>query len=519
MRERLLRFGPYVAVTGLFALNIYAVCRTKNFTSDDVAPLVMLEQWLNGHHGSAYFGSDTFIGKFPWYTAIHWLLPNSRFALTVSIVVFAVAGFGLAAWSIAYFLRRAAAFKRRPFLASLAWLATLGYPVGLMLANPHTRNLEIGLWLGLLAACDVLRRRAGAWSTRRQVTAWAALGFMWGSLFFHDPYWLVIGFMPFTVVGVYWFLTDGLTWNRLMGAVMTVAAVATYKAFAAAAQAGRVYADTGKLQLITGDTLVAHLQATAQAWLGSFGLQPFGVAVEATTLPELAGGFAIFGLAAAMAVRASRATQLRRAPWLAGFAFVGWWSLCMVTISSYVALPYDDGLVRYVITWPFLAVLWLNLAYRMAPNQRWRSAWWLVIFVAIGANLGQLAASLQQPAANNGEERAVIATLNRLGVHKGYAEYWDANISTYLSRGKQTVIAAQCRGHELIAYRWLRDTAAETKPASQSYLWIDASGPKLCAADDLASQLGEPARVVQATQRSTLLLYDYDITKHLSSRQ
>jgi len=144
-----------------------------------------------------------------------------------------------------------------------------------------------------------------------------------------------------------------------------------------------------------------------------------------------------------------------------------------------------------------------------------------MIVAAAVLNTFILVVSLKTPnlAANITDEHT-IATVKETDVRKGYGDYWDSNITTYLSRSSIMTIPVTCNSSQLQIYYWLIDSAWLTRKASSTYLIVnkDYETFKRCDGTLLETQFGSPNQRIVIDSARTVYIYNYDIYTKMPGR-
>ncbi len=119
-------------------------------------------------------------------------------------------------------------------------------------------------------------------------------------------------------------------------------------------------------------------------------------------------------------------------------------------------------------------------------------------------------------AANNVANSAnfqMIDAMKQEDLTKGYANYWDGNINTYLSRGSISFLPITCNDNTITQPLYLLvDTAQFSRPASRSFYMLDPglTQPPTCPEQNVVAQFGKPQRVLYVSGKK-VLVYNYDI--------
>lgn len=498
--------------------SLLALHFTQRYTSDDVGGIVTLQNWTLGGSHTAWLPPDTFILKVPVYLLVQAVLPNSPAAVLAIALLLNVIAFGL------FFVAYRVLVGRRPGIAAytpLLLLAGEGTTFYLALREPYSRNVEIGIAFVCLALLvrylsGKLTIPSGARGLLLVAGAAAALG-----LFVYDDPLVVFVFLaPLAITLIARYLIQGLG----QGGRQSLGVVAFLAVGCLAAPLwGRIFAllhvsaASQRMSFVGLDQLGYHVFLAFSGLLRMHNADFFGQPVmDVRTLPALIN-FGFLALAFAAPVIFWR---LRRR--------LAWWQWFVVLQPYYYVVTfilntqvYDPGSVRYLVFEPFFEVVTLCLLMQSITVARLRYALQGLLVAGCLLNLGlmapTLAAGYQNP---NAHDQAVVHSVRQYGLTKGYANYWSANIHTYLSGNSIQFIAARCGSSGMSPYRWIMDDRTLQMPAARSFYLIDETtqGSDACTRDQVQSQFGPPAQTVAIDSQTTLLIYNGDITLRMAQR-
>jgi hypothetical protein len=510
--ERLERWVVPVSLAGL-TVGMVLAHLARAYTSDDTAPLNIVAQWLAGHHHVAYFGSDTYIIKFPLYWLVQEVLPHSRTAILLIILVLNLLGFWLFAVAARYFLRKFRAWSPRMFLVSMAWLVALGSPFLVILMNPHARNLEIGMAFYLVMLLDRLLSREGKLEWRRmwwQVAGGVALTV---ALLYDDPYFLITVGVP-AGLALAWKLWQSPRDRRVwLGLGALAGSYCGFKVVTKIFEHLGVEAHTGLAQFIGIHELPTMLLNLLDNTLSLFRANFFGLPFYSKYVIAAVFSLIVLGIIVRQLVSRGEGGAERRNQMLV-FGLIWWLTAAAYTLSTFS----DANAIRYLILLPFVGVLFLNLAY---SKLAWKSQMLLVAVVLLSATFNGLILARDGVRAvrhthPNSTERAVIDAARAAGVSKGYATYWSGNIITYLGAANPTVVAVQCTGAKTGPYYWLADSANLDVPAARTFYLLQSDPAREgCSLSDVEAQFGQPEQTVQIDGGDQLLIYPYDLKQRM----
>jgi hypothetical protein len=131
------------------------------------------------------------------------------------------------------------------------------------------------------------------------------------------------------------------------------------------------------------------------------------------------------------------------------------------------------------------------------------------------ANVGSSVAALQRPAVAQ-PHQALAELLVERQASKGYAGFWDANITAYLTDGKTIVASVACDAGATQHYYYNADDAVRSQPAQTSFVIVDdANAAGACNRSEIIAQFGAPISEEKVNKWS-ILFYPRDIREDIS---
>jgi len=513
------------AIFALFTLSIVTAHRTHNYTSDDVAQQNVL---LNsGRYGQqeAWIGVDNFVVKLPFYQLLNSTLGQSRTALLVTVVFFnTVAFIGLVAsfWLVWRDKLRGKKVTVAVAIGLIAflWVASLGDNLAQALINPNVRNAEIGI-------CIFLAVLSLFWAQRKKAPWWgsALISLFTGILLYSDPYFLYTLFIPLAAVPLYYYFFDkknlgGINALRLY--ILIAASFAVYKLadLFTGALGFNVYHPDVVFANIT--TIGSNIQNVIASFLYIFSANFFGRVANGESLIV-----AINALLAITLVSLTVVYLIRRrfnSPYAILFGITVVATIALYGISTNSDSTYT---VRYLVLLPYAVLFLVPFVLQNISNPRLKAAFvGLMIVASVGnawamVQVARTQYGLPSEQLGNTQNYQVLSVLDSRGLEKGYADYWDGNIHSYLSKGKHLTIPVVCNGeHQLQIYYWLMDAAWLNKSVNRSYIIYDTASDVFtkCNKPAIAEQFGEPNDVVRIDAHRELLIFDYDIYLRMPQR-
>jgi hypothetical protein len=499
---------PVVLPCLLMAVVVVLRHASTVWTSDSTAQQSILRTWLDVGHGTAYLPSDTWLLKIPLYAVVEALPlgPHGKLfvdALLLNILTFALLGW--AAWALA---RLSPVAPRWYEVAMpLVWLAALGGGIGSNRMLLNYRNIELGLCFAAMAlAAKYLSNRRG----RRATHLGAAVALL--TLFWlDDPYFALLVGLPFVAASLAWYLLRDRDARYLHLAAAVTASLALMPVMhRLAGTIGVVVMNKGSEVSLDPAQLLADLSFV---WPG-VAIQA-GIDSGGGALGELTSAFLVLALAVTLAASTVLAWHgWRNRRFVPTFVGLHW----PLVVAGYLASSYTQahGSSRYLILAFYDLALGTALALPLIRHRAPRIASAALGMLGAGIVLNLITTALAvggpPPALTQARQTQMDAVLST-DAPKGYAQFWSANVVTYLSDRKVTVNAVKCSGGHFSYDPWLTDTARYELTAMRSFLIWEPAAPYLssCTRADVDRLLGPPAAAVDAGNGTTVLVYNRDI--------
>lgn len=537
---RLLRWilGP-VGLIGSISLcvllvNFYFAYRVHPFNGDDVILQNALLYWKPFHH-MIYYGdaAASYLDRMPLYWLVGRVLSPGRHALFVDGLLLAVGNFILCYWSAVYLLKKAGLRLTYLTLVPFIWLSSLGYAVSELFVQTSMHNIEVGI---ILAICVLAMKIY--YGELRPLASWKArvltviCSFVIGYTIVGDRYVLYYGLLPILACAAAIFL-----YKRQPAVLMRIGLIfgAAVLSFVFAALIQFVLSKSGvdfmvgvgarAPQFVSYNALFPSIAGTISNLFVIFNADFWGGNVlSIISISMVLNGILLFLIlrSAVVNLRSESASRLdaRNMP-LQLIAILFVWAVGILTLSSIGG----SGTFHYLVILPFVGTILLAglLAVSRGVNLRLLAV--LVLMAAIlntGVNLysAKHTATISPDLFSgfdkaNTHDSTVIVDLEAHGLtgSRGYASYWQANITSYLSGGKLDVLPSLCTNDgKSVVYQWLMTSSQLTRPTAKTFFMYD---PRIktaltCLPKDFYAQYGPPAQSF-VTDGVTVYVYDRNI--------
>jgi len=512
----------------LFVGNMLLTYRLRPFNSDDVFWQAILLHWHPFDGTTATLGnSSIYVDKIPFYEFFNHFFEPSRKVLLVEALLSAFAGFvGFYLASI-YFLKKAGARLSYINLLPFVWLSSFGYSFVQLYLNTNWRGFQLGISFAVFALV------AAFWyGDIKLKTWWSKLGLLLitayvGLQIYSDPYFLYFTIGPLALLSILLFAVRKLNKRQFLTVGIPIVASLVFSKlfsiffFAAGIRTNIDY----PMEFVHFENLADGLNGSLHSILIIFSSDFFGNQLKnmSTFVPLLNFlllSFVVYAIC-------SFVLKVRRSNWKK-LSFDKIWQLffigiCLLVFISHSISTLGQGTFTYRYFLFLALVFGLIFAYALSTiktGPRKHVIAGLIIAATI-ANLALSLAGIQDThrpdvANNRGNtlNNTIVNVLKDRGYAKGYANYWDANISTYLSGGKVSFLPSVCNNNKALKWHWLiNDTAFDAK-ADKSFYYLNPDVPAACTSKDVLEQFGEAKDTLKIGNK-TLFLYDHDITAKL----
>jgi hypothetical protein len=346
-------------------------------------------------------------------------------------------------------------------------------------------------------------------STVRWKLAGLSTGF--GLLFYDDPYFVYMTLPPLVLVfGLRWL--SGASPRSAADHLPIVAAaggVVSWRLFVLIGKGVGIEPSPRTPKIIELRQVGTTLTNSANNVLDLAGANVFGHPALGSSTVQSA--IRLLVVVVALAVGTVLAWRRRSAdPWYAVLALLP--ATC-VLVYAFTDKALTTGTDRYVaLVIPECAIL-LALVLR-SVNQRQALA---VCLLVLGSTLVGGRATLNtyrdRPETNpNAYEMTVVDLLRDHGLTRGYGDFWDANIITYLSGFDVDLVPVGCKASATARFVWFIDSNRFEPRVNRSFfLTTERDNRSTCPTDQVVAQFGSPIETLQVNSTVQILVFDHDI--------
>lgn len=538
--------GP-VGLIGIISLvvlviNFYFTYRVRPYDSDDVIMQNALLYWKPFDH-ITYFADAgaSYIDRIPLYWLVGRVISPGRHALFVDGIILAVGNFALFYWSTIYLLKKAGLRLTYLTLLPILWLSSFGYVVAELFVATSMHNVEVGV---ILATCALITKiyygEFHPLASPKALFLTILCALVLGCTVVGDRYVVYYGLLPILVYAAVGFLYKQRSVIRKRIGILSGVIVLAF-VFAAIIQL--ILAKSGvdfmsgvgarTPQFVTYNLFFTNVEGTIYNLFIVFGADFWGGnVVSVATIGAILNGVLLF-LTLRAAILYFRPATIERSKTDRGMpiqlmAILFLWCIFILTISSLGG----NGTYHYFVLLPFVGVLLLINFLATTHGAKLRLAA-ILLLVATVLNFGVNYYNAMVPSSissnvfsgldqANGRDNDIAHILEAHGLTddaKGYSNYWQANITSYLSGGKLDILPVLCSDSgQTVVYKWLMTSSQLTRPVAKTFFLFDTSyqdAPN-CPTSDVNTQYGAPAQVFNA-DGTIVYVYNRNITAPLQT--
>lgn len=500
----------------------------RSYNSDDVTWQVIVHGWhpFSGQK-ITLGGTNNFVDKLPFFEFMEHVFPAGRKLLFLEAASLIASGFTLFYLAGLYFLRKARVPLTYTNLLPFAWLATFGYSFSELYLNPIWRGFEIGVsFVTFMLAAMICYKDIDPFKSTRNKVLGVAASMVVGIMIYSDPYYLYFTVGPIVLFTAALFLAKKIGQRELASIYGgTALGLIFAKITGLISEAAGIHMSTTYPAVFVGfDQLPGSVWTGLHGLLTAFGGDFFGGRIFTVATFQAAVNFCILGFILyviyKLSVLARRAGVRRLSDiqlWTGFFGLLGGIVFAVYVLSSLV----NASTYRYLIILVYGFVLLLALTLHGFGTARR-----IVTGLLAAAILLNLAGSVRGGtgfmqegnigSVRNSANYALIQTAEDRGLTKGYANYWQGSINTYLSRNRAAFLPTECKNGHTSKMHWLINESAFNRPTVKSFFVIDPDVISLptCTEEQLERQLGLPSQKVIVGDK-TMLIFNYDIGRRL----
>jgi hypothetical protein len=147
-------------------------------------------------------------------------------------------------------------------------------------------------------------------------------------------------------------------------------------------------------------------------------------------------------------------------------------------------------------------------------NTRETAALCLLVALSIAGSVRDTVNTIRTPVVDNpnARELQIIDAVRDRGLSRGYGDFWDANIVTYLSSFDIDLVPVGCAEGRTASYVWFVDSNRFAPRADRSFfVTTDHPNRSTCPTDQVVAQFGSPIDRIQLSGTREVLIFDHDI--------
>ncbi len=510
----------------VLTFNIVFIGKFRPFNSDDVYWQLAVKDWKPFSGETFYFGAkDIFVVLGPFFLVLESIFNTSRKLLVLESLLLVLGSFTLFYFSSLYFLKKLKIKISYTVLLPFVWLASFGYPIVSWYLNPNWRSFEMGFSFALFALAAAICNKDLVIKSTRSRIGLSIIILLTGIMMYSDPYITFFTIAPILMVliSLHYFKKIDKNTAMLLYLAIGFSYLISKLLYILGTSAGIFINTNAPSVFVTFESVVSNILTSFHEVFYIFGADFLGKPVDTSTLiPLVNAALLVFIFISVFSYkRYLRLTEVKQTSieklWPVLFILV-LGSIFLVNTSSTLA---DFNNYRFYMLFVYAAVVLFAISIGLNRNSFISRTLTILLIVATIANVLQTTHSMTvqiDPSItanrSNLQNFSIVEATRAHGLKKGYANFWQANINTYLSGGQTTFLPVVCtESGQTMQFKWLTTSSRFEKQAISSFYLIDPSitDPKTCSQEEIIKQFGEPKNVVNVNGK-TLMIFDYDIS-------
>ncbi len=496
----------YIVCTILVCFSLYAAQSHFNYSSDDVSWQTILLTWKPFSKQVAYVGAnDNFLANVPIIWVIDHIMPAGRRELFIEALSLSVLNFTLFYFSVQYFLKKSSIERNYKHLFPFIWLACLGSGFSYFFLNTNWRDFEIGL--SFFYYVIAFKYLYGEYEPLKNLLSkFETMSLLLLAVFFtySDPYFFIFTILPICLLYILAFALKRVSKKQLTDIVLfTLISLSGARLMTSIMARVGIIAPKGTLRITDIEHYNLALINTYRSILMIFNVNFGHSFLFSFAMLLTLSILMIFSVKVLLSRKTSQYNAIYRFIALLGLAvIVGYFAIDNAGIND------TRYLILMVYTTVIMSVFCLNSSFRFAS--------YLVVGLLILTSILSIQSSYTfvstSATAGNQTNYQIIDEIENMGLTKGYANYWGADINTYLSGGKVSFLPITCHKGKTETLPLLVNKSLFQKPATESfYLYNPLNpAPKSCSYEQVITQFGYPVRI-KKIDGDSILIYNYDL--------
>lgn len=514
----------------ILSFNILFIAKYRPFNSDDVYWQLAVKHWVPFSGDTFFFGvEDVFVILSPFFAFMEYLFAPGRKLLALESLLLVLGSFSLFYFSALYFLKKLKLTLSYTTLLPFVWLASFGYPIVSWYLNSNWRSFEIGFSFATFALIAAICNK----DINLGLVRYKALGILsiilTGLLSYSDPYYTYFTIVPLfllviifhwlgkikkaTAIVLYSSVGLSIILSKIIGMVFTAA--------------GAHISSSAPATFVAFGSILDNIEGSLHGLFHIFGADFLGnkIVSKDTLFAVVNAALLSFIIVKIISYRKYLNIQkIKRAGsdslWPLFFVMVVGMIFAVNTFSTLA------GVVnyRFYMMLVYVAIVIFSITIGRLENKKLSLGLAVLLIIATLLNITQtIRKEWVEPGSNmsfnlgNSLNHETVSTVRAQGITKGYANFWEANINTYLADDQITFLPSICNNNgKTVRFTWLTTSSQFNKPASSSFYFIGThnSDPKICSLESIIGQFGKPKQTLSITS-GTLLIYDYDISSKM----
>lgn len=508
----------------ILILSLALTYRIRSYNSDDVGIQNALLSWKPFSGQILYLSPDTWIINIPFYEVFQHLFSPSRRLLFAEGALFSIINLSLFYIAIKYFYKKLKIGFNLFTILPILWLASFNYYFTILFLNTNLRNFEIGLtFILFMLVSKILLNEFNPIKSIRSIVLSVLFCLLVGVLILNDPMYFYYGVLPVIALSLILYLKAPSVRKQIRNIISgLVLSGVFYEIVKYVVVKSGIKISPQPISFVGFSNIFSNLNTALHGLILLFGADIFNRSViNLITIGYLLNFvllvlvvYFIFSYFKPKTVLKNEKSDIAIIikyffSWLAVYVFLVYFlSNQLVNVLTY----------RYLVLIPFIAIIFIASEFTLF-DKNIKKLFGVIIILATIFNIGTSIAYQKDPTIikynlsynyKNSQNFSIINFLESKHLYKGYGQYWDANINSYLSDNKIDIYPIQCINNKTTTFNWFVNGGQLNRPNKNSFLMLDYSGTPMCSLNDIIRQFGKPKKIYNISGLP-ILIYNYDI--------
>jgi len=515
-------------------LNLLLTQKIRPFNSDDVSWQTILLTWRPFSHQKAFMGSkDNFLINAPFIYILDLIFGIKRSTIFIISTLFAFINYICFFIAARYFLSKTNKKVKASSYVPLLWLASFGFGFSELFLNPNWRSAQLGItFLFFVLASKIYFKEINPLKSKKNIIlSFLVINFA-ALLVYSDNYFLYFTLVPIFIIYFGLFIIKRTNKIGLYISALSIVYVILAARILRTIMARVGLFTPGPLLVVPAITSLKTIKQNLSSAYVSL-RYILGIVNNQLTVTKWSYSRDVFNtlvLLTVILLVITKIIQSRQAilKWLKSLDIdysvfiVSLLTIVIVAdfISYFLVDKGNSNSYRYLIILVYSSIIMMSLLMSKIGKLKY-----LLLFILLSAtvlNITNLYSLYRTDSQNNSHSANYnnyqlinIIKANKLSI--GYANYWNANINTYLSAGKVKFLPVACvRGVSKKDYLLINGHNFNLN-ASRSFYIVQPSltSPVSCSTTQVQRQFGKPLKTIYFNAKY-IMIYNHNLASEMT---